>query len=226
MKQIVITGVSRGLGAALTAGLIERGHRVAGCARSAEAVQALQTRWGDEHSFATVDVADDRQVADWAADVHDRTGPPEVLINNAAITVENAPLWEISAEDFDRLMAVNVSGTANVIRHFVPAMVQRRQGVIVNLSSGWGRSVSAEVAPYCGSKWAIEGLTRALAEELPSGMAAVSLNPGIIDTDMLRTTFGAAAAHHIDPQRWTEKAIPYILKIGPADNGRPLSVPA
>jgi NAD(P)-dependent dehydrogenase (short-subunit alcohol dehydrogenase family) len=62
--------------------------------------------------------------------------------------------------------------------------------VIVNLSSGWGRSVSPEVAPYCATKWAIEGLTQAFAKELPEGLAAVALNPGVIDTDMLRLAFG------------------------------------
>jgi len=66
-----------------------------------------------------------------------------------------------------------VKGTANVIRYFVPDMVRRKSGVIVNFSSGWGRSTDAEVAPYCASKWAIEGLTQALSQELPSGMAAV-----------------------------------------------------
>jgi len=63
----------------------------------------------------------------------------------------------------------------------VPAMVRRGQGVIVNFSSGWGRSTDAGVAPYCATKWAIEGLTQALAQELPPGMAAVPLNPGIIN---------------------------------------------
>ena len=70
---------------------------------------------------------------------------------------------------------VNVGGVANVIRHFVPPMVSAGRGVIVNLSSGWGRSVAANVAPYCCTKWAIEGLTRALAEELPQGLAAIPL---------------------------------------------------
>jgi NAD(P)-dependent dehydrogenase (short-subunit alcohol dehydrogenase family) len=76
------------------------------------------------------------------------------------------------------VVSVNIVGVANVIRAFAPAMIERGSGVIVNLSSGWGRSVSPEVAPYCATKWAIEGMTKALAEELPKGMAAVPLNPG------------------------------------------------
>ena len=84
-----------------------------------------------------------------------------------------APLWQVPADEFSRLIDVNISGVYYVIRHFGPAMVARGRGVIVNFSSGWGRSVSPEVAPYYATKWAIEGLTRALAEELPKGMAAV-----------------------------------------------------
>jgi NAD(P)-dependent dehydrogenase (short-subunit alcohol dehydrogenase family) len=103
-------------------------------------------------------------------------------------------------------------------------MLARSEGVIVNLSSGWGRSTEAEVAPYCATKWAIEGLTQALAQELPRGMAAVPLNPGIIDTDMLRSCFGGAAASYESPEDWARRAAPFLLGLGPKDNGRPLSV--
>jgi NAD(P)-dependent dehydrogenase (short-subunit alcohol dehydrogenase family) len=102
--------------------------------------------------------------------------------------------------------------------------VARKRGVVVNFSSGWGRSVSAEVAPYCATKYAIEGLTKALAEELPAGMAAVPLNPGIIDTDMLRSCFGADASRYPSPAEWAESAVPFLLGLGPKDNGRSLSV--
>jgi NAD(P)-dependent dehydrogenase (short-subunit alcohol dehydrogenase family) len=112
-----------------------------------------------------------------------------------------------------------------VIRHVVPAMIARGSGVIVNLSSGWGRSTSPEVAPYCASKWAIEGLTRALAQELPRGLAAVPLNPGIIDTAMLRSCFGESASEHPGPEEWARAAIPFLLGLGPKDNGKPLTVP-
>jgi NAD(P)-dependent dehydrogenase (short-subunit alcohol dehydrogenase family) len=104
-------------------------------------------------------------------------------------------------------------------------MVKRRRGVIVNFSSGWGRSVSAQVAPYCASKWAIEGLTQALAEELPSGMCAVPLNPGVINTDMLRSCFGSGAAYYPEADEWAERAVPFLLGITEDHNGMPLTVP-
>ena len=104
-------------------------------------------------------------------------------------------------------------------------MDKRKSGVIVNFSSGWGRSADAEVAPYCATKWAIEGLTQSLSQELPSGMATVALNPGIINTEMLRSCFGGSATSYPSPAEWAGVAVPFLLKIGPTDNGRPLTVP-
>ena len=134
-------------------------------------------------------------------------------------------MWQVPAEEFDRLIDINIKGVANVIRHFLPAMTARKSGITINFSSAWGRSVSSEVAPYCASKWAIEGLTLALAEELPRGMAAIPLNPGVIDTDMLRSCFGAAAGSYPSPKKWSAKAVPFLLQLGPKDNGKPLTVP-
>jgi NAD(P)-dependent dehydrogenase (short-subunit alcohol dehydrogenase family) len=146
-------------------------------------------------------------------------------VNNAATINRNAPLWKVPAEEFSEVIEVNVKGTVTVIRSFLPAMIERGRGVVVNFSSWWGREVAAEVAPYCATKWAIEGLTRALAAELPKGMAAVPVIPGIIDTDMLRSCFGADAGNYPEPAVWAEKAVPFLLKLGPKDNGKPMEVP-
>ena len=121
-------------------------------------------------------------------------------------------------------MSVNVIGVANCIRHFVPAMAVRKKGIIVNFSSGWGRSTAAEVAPYCATKWAVEGLTQALAQELPRGMAAIPLNPGIINTEMLQSCFGSAAKSYPGPSEWSQGAVDFLLALGPKDNGKQLSV--
>ncbi len=126
--------------------------------------------------------------------------------------------------EFDRVIDVNIKGVVNVIRHFLPGMIARGTGVIANFSSGWGRSASAEVAPYCASKWAIEGLTRALAAELPHGLAAIPVNPGIVDTDMLRSCFGKSASAYPTAERWAQTAIPFLLSLGPSDNGKQLSI--
>jgi NAD(P)-dependent dehydrogenase (short-subunit alcohol dehydrogenase family) len=105
-------------------------------------------------------------------------------------------------------------------------MIARGKGVIINLSSGWGRSTSPHVAPYCASKFAVEGLTQALAQELPPGLAAIPLNPGIIDTDMLRQSWGGDASQYPTAKAWAERAVPFLLNFGRKENGRSLSVPS
>lgn len=224
-RRIVITGVSKGLGRAMSEGFIAAGHQVAGCARDSRAIAALRAAYGAPQRFDVVDVTDDAAVKAWAAALLKAFGPPDLLINNAAVVNRSAPLWLVPPTVFDHVIDTNIKGVANVIRHFLPAMVAAKSGVVVNFSSGWGRSTDAEVAPYCASKWAIEGLTQALAQELPKGMAAVPLNPGIIDTDMLRLSFGGAAGAYPSPEEWAARAVPFLLKLGARDNGRPLTVP-
>jgi len=223
-RRVLITGVTRGLGRAMVAEFIRLGHIVIGCGRSAKVIGELKTSFGAPHRFDAVDVADDAAVQAWALEVIESHGAPDLLLNNAAVINRNAALWKVPAAEFDAVVDVNIKGVANVIRHFMPAMLKAKRGIIVNFSSGWGRATDAEVAPYCATKWAIEGLSRALAQELPDGMAAVPLNPGIIDTEMLRGAFGDAAGSYPTAQQWVRQAVPFLLKIGRKDNGRPLTV--
>ena len=224
-RTILLTGCTRGLGRAMATFFIEQGATVIGCGRSGEMIDAMRREFGGAHDFDVVDVSDDAQVAHWAKAVLAANDVPDLLINNASVISPNASLWETSAEDFARVVDVNIKGVANVIRHFVPAMLQRGHGVIVNFSSGWGRSTSPEVAPYCASKWAVEGLTQAFAQELPKGMAAVALNPGIIDTEMLRSCFGSEAGNYPRAEEWVRDAGPFLLKLNASHNGRSLNVP-
>jgi NAD(P)-dependent dehydrogenase (short-subunit alcohol dehydrogenase family) len=207
-RRVLITGVSRGLGHAMAEEFARLGHVVIGCGRSRRPIAALQARLDVPHRFDNVDVADDAAVKAWAAEILKSHGAPDLLLNNAALMNRNAPLWKVPAQEFDAVIDVNIKGTANVLRHFVPSMVQAGRGIIVNFSSGWGRAVDAEVAPYCATKWAVEGLTRALAQELPAGLAAVPLNPGIIDTTMLRSCFGDGAGGYPGPEEWARQACP------------------
>jgi NAD(P)-dependent dehydrogenase (short-subunit alcohol dehydrogenase family) len=204
---------------------VRLGHTVHGCGRSRDSIEQLRRQVGPPHDFAAVDVASDEEVKTWASRLLSSHGPPELVLNNAGVINRNARLWEISAQEFSQVMDVNVKGIVNVVRYFLPQMIKHQRGVIVNFSSGWGRSTDAEVAPYCASKWAIEGLTQALAQELPSGLAAVALNPGIINTDMLRSCFGGSASGYPSPEEWAKIAVPFLLKLGPVDNRKPLTVP-
>ena len=185
----------------------------------------MRGEYSGDHRFDPVDVADDACVADWARKVRDTLGVPDLVVNNAALINSNAALWRVPPEEFQRIVDVNLVGTYHVIHHFVPAMIAAGRGVVANFSSGWGRSTAPEVGPYCATKWAIEGLTRSLAQELPPGLAAVSINPGIIRTAMLESCFGEGAAVYPDPCSWAERADPFLLGIGPEHNGQALTVP-
>lgn len=223
-KVIVITGATRGLGRALVSQFAMSGHTIAGCGRSRGHVAALRTEFPGQHLFEAVDVIDPAAVREWAESVLEKFGPPDLLVNNAALMNTPAPLWEVDSGEFSSVIDVNVKGVFHVCKAFLPAMVKRGSGVIVNLSSGWGRSTSPEVAPYCASKYAIEGLTLALSQELPPGLAAVPLNPGVIDTDMLRQAWAEGASAYPKADPWAKKAAPFLLALGPKDNGRSLSV--
>jgi NAD(P)-dependent dehydrogenase (short-subunit alcohol dehydrogenase family) len=148
MKTILITGVSRGLGRALTEEFIRLGHMVIGCGCSEMEIAQLQKQFPAPNDFSMVYVASDEQVAAWAKRVLPSHAAPDLLLNNAALINRNAPLWRVPAAEFSDVVHVKLKGMANVIRHFVPAMIKQGRGVIVNSSSGWGHSTDVEVAPY------------------------------------------------------------------------------
>ena len=117
-------------------------------------------------------------------------------------------------------------GVANVMRVFIPSMIDRKKGIIVNMSSEWGRSTSANVSACCASKWGLEGLTKSVAQELPSPLAAIPLNPGVIDTDLLRFYYGDSASEYPKPEAWAKVAAPFILNLSRESNGSSITVPA
>ena len=221
--MIVITGVTKGLGRALCEGFNELGHTVVGCGRSLNEIEKLNHLY-QAHQFDVVDLSNNQQVQTWAKKVIEKWGSPDFLVNNAAIINQPLPLWEISEEEFVKLTDININGVVRTIRGFLPAMIQQKKGIIVNFSSGWGRSTSPEVVPYCTSKWAIEGLSQGLAQEVPNGIGIIALNPGIINTEMLQTCWPDNASMFESPLQWSKKAIPFILKLTAKNNGQSLTV--
>lgn len=206
-------------------GFAADGWTISGCGTDAAALHSLENEIGSGHHLQGCDVTDPGAVEKFATAAIQRFGAPDLLINNAATINQSAPLWEVSAEDFSRVIDVNLKGVHLVIRAFLPGMIRRGKGVVVNFSSGWGRSTSPQVAPYCATKWGIEGLTAALAQELPAGLAAVALNPGIIDTRMLRSCFGDGASSHPVPEEWAKLAVPFVASLQTHHNGMALTVP-
>src|SRR5215510_16264379 len=142
-KLVLLTGVTRGLGRAMADEFIREGHTVLGCGRSEKEIEALRKTHREPHEFYSVDVSLNEAVKSWASLMLTRHGAPDLLLNNAALINKNALLWEVSAEEFSDVIDVNIKGVVNVIRHFVPPMIERGSGVIVNFSSGLGRATDA-----------------------------------------------------------------------------------
>lgn len=239
-RTILITGVSKGLGNALALELAKRGHTVIGCSRAQDKLNSLQLELAsttpaspstepnssssNRHLLINADVTSNSSIEQLVRIVMEEKGVPDIIVNNAGTINQNNRIWEVPEEEFNTVIDTNVKGLANVLRHFIPLMLPNKKGIIVNMSSGWGRSGAALVAPYCASKWAVEGLTKSVAKELPEGMAIVALNPGVINTDMLVSCFGNSAELYQTPESWALKAATMILNLTAADNGASLTV--
>ena len=224
-KLIIITGVTRGLGRALSDQYLKMGHTVIGCGRNAEIIKKMSAKYPTNTDFQALDVSDYESVIFWANRIIKSFGSPDFLLNNAGIMNDNRNLWEVSKRNFSEVVDTNIKGIFNTVKGYVPEMINQKRGIIVNFSSGWGRTTSPKVAPYCTSKWAVEGLTKSLAQELPQGLSAVALSPGVIDTDMLRLCWGNSASAHEKPETWAQRVAPYILKISLKDNGASITTP-
>lgn len=233
-KLVVITGVTKGIGLALAGEFTRNGWRVAGCGRSVKTVQELQNKYGPEHLFSVVDIKDNASVSNWAKEVASKMGIPFILINNAALINHPKVLWEVSSDEFSDVMDTNVLGTVNMLRHFIPLMLPKKQGIIVNVSSGWGMNGKTtfspdcqgwgSFSPYCASKFAIEGLTQSLSQELPQGLIAVTLAPGTSNTAMLNKALPEEADQYPTAEERAKIIVPYILNIKPGDSGKHLSL--
>ena len=188
-KTVLITGASRGIGAACAIYFAKNGFDVAigykenDAAASCVAEKVLA--YGRRAFLAKADVADPVAVSAMAKMVSKEFGSIGVLVNNAAISTKQAVFTDISYEEWNHLFAVNVGGMFNTIQAFLPRMIHEKSGSIVNISSIWGISGASCEVHYSASKADVIGATKALAQELaPSGIRVNCVAPGVIDTDM------------------------------------------
>lgn len=212
-QPVVVSGVTKGLGRALIRRFAALGHPVAGCGRDAGALAELASELGGGHRLDRVDVTDADQVDAWADRVQRELGAPGLVIANAGTINAPAPLWEVPPAEFDAVIRVNVGGVYAMARAFLPRIADG--GTLVNFSSGWGRNPRAMLATYTASKFAVEGLTRALAQEaaqLRPGVRVVALDPGGgINTDMLATCLPDEHDQYPTPDEWAGTAADYLL---------------
>lgn len=193
---VVVTGASRGIGAAVAVAAAAKGARVGVIARSAGDLDAVLARLGGRGAAAVADVSDASGLAGALTTLEDQLGPVDVLVANAGIGAYG-PFADVAPEEIERLVQVNVLGTIYAIRAALPGMIARRRGHIVTIGSIAGRIGSPFEALYSATKFAGVGLTEALAVEVePYGVGVSIVNPGPVETN-----FGEARGHPYDRER-------------------------
>ncbi|WP_313166156.1 oxidoreductase [Massilia oculi] len=182
-KLFFITGVSSGFGRALAQAAIATGHRVAGTVRGAEQAAAFAALDPARAHPQLLDVTDSAAIEAVVARVERELGPIDVLVNNAGYGHEGV-LEESPLDEMRRQFEVNVFGAVAVIKAVLPGMRRRRQGHIVNITSMGGTITMPGISYYCGSKFALEGVSDTLSKELaPFGIAVTAVAPGSFRTD-------------------------------------------
>ncbi len=183
-RTALVTGAGHGFGRAIAVAFAERGAQVFACDVNAGPLEETRTELGGAGDVAVVDVTDREKVRAWAASALERTGRIDILVNNAGGVLGQVgrALEEISADDWNAIVAVNLSGAFWCSQAVAPAMKKAAWGRIVNISSGAGLSVSLTgIQAYASSKAGQIGLTRQLAHELgPFGITVNNVAPGFV----------------------------------------------
>lgn len=182
-KTLLITGVSSGFGRALAGEALAAGHKVVGTVRSAQAKHDFEALSANAAFGRVLDVTDFDAVGGIAAEIEATVGPVDVLVNNAGYghegIMEESPLSEMRRQ-FD----VNVFGAVAMMKAVLPFMRERRRGHILNITSMGGYITMPGITYYCGSKFALEGISEALGKEVkPFGIAVTAVAPGSFRTD-------------------------------------------
>ncbi|CAI2049127.1 oxidoreductase [Serratia marcescens] len=182
-KTILITGVSSGFGQALAREALAVGHRVVGTVRNSEALQAFGALDTQRAFGYLLDVTDVERIDEVVGEIESAVGPIDVLVNNAGYghegILEESPLAELRRQ-FD----VNVFGAVAMIKAVLPGMRQRRRGHIINITSMGSFITLPGISYYCGSKFALEGISETLSKELaPFNLHVTAVAPGSFRTD-------------------------------------------
>jgi NAD(P)-dependent dehydrogenase (short-subunit alcohol dehydrogenase family) len=182
-KRFLITGVSSGFGRAFAEAALEKGHRVVGTVRNDEAAAMFENLAPGRAAAVHLDVADIETIEPAVAGIERSIGPIDVLINNAGYGHEGT-LEESPIDEMRRQFEVNVFGAVGMMKAVLPFMRERRSGHIINITSMGGFVTMPGIAYYCGSKFALEGMSEVLAKEVKDfGIAVTAVAPGSFRTD-------------------------------------------
>lgn len=182
----LVTGASRGIGAAIAASLAAAGATVVGTATSDSGAEQISGTLGTSGRGAVLDVSSDDSVQALISDIQANEGPPTIVVNNAGITKDNLVL-RMKAEEWDSVLSTNLSGVFRVCKATIRGMMKARGGRIINISSVIGLMGNPGQANYAAAKAGIIGFSKSLAREVGSRNITVNVvAPGFIDTDMTR----------------------------------------
>ncbi len=187
-KKVLITGGSQGIGRGIVTTCLEHGASVYYIGNKAgdayDEYTAIARKHGQDIVFRQGDVSDEQAVAQVVQEILDASGGIDVLVNNAGITRDGL-IFRMSIEDWNRVLAVNLTGAFNVSKPVAQSMIKRRAGSIINISSIVGVIGNAGQSNYCASKAGLIGFTKGLAREVAGrGVRVNALAPGFVDTAM------------------------------------------
>jgi NAD(P)-dependent dehydrogenase (short-subunit alcohol dehydrogenase family) len=192
-KAALITGSSRGIGKGIAKAYLREGARVFLCARGEEALRATAAELGSigpEIGYYSADVGDPHDAGELIEKAIARFSDLSILVNNASILGKRAQLVDVNTEMWDDVLRINTSSLFYVTRPLIPALIERGEGSIINVSSSVGRRGKPNWGPYAVSKFGVEGFTQVLAEELrPHAIRVNSVNPGGTRTAMRRDAY-------------------------------------
>ena len=182
----LVTGASRGIGAAIAESLALAGATVIGTATSDKGAEQITEALGSAGRGAVLDIASDESVQALISDIQANEGPPTIVVNNAGITRDNL-LVRMKADEWDLVLSTNLSGVFRVCKATLRGMLKARGGRIINIASVIGLTGNAGQANYAAAKAGIIGFSKSLAREVGSRNITVNvIAPGFINTDMTR----------------------------------------
>jgi NAD(P)-dependent dehydrogenase (short-subunit alcohol dehydrogenase family) len=221
-KTIIVTGSGRGIGKYIAKRLGKEGANIVVTGRNEVDIEKVCNEINDDGGraiFIKGDVTREENVKDVINKTIQKFGKIDVLVNNAGIGLRKL-LWETRVEEFEEIMDVNVKGVFLYMKIIIPKM---KEGLIINISSGAGKTGIPTLSAYCASKFAVIGLTEAAAGEVGTNIKIVSLCPGSVNTGMFKRMFPGEKAD-LEPEEVAEKVADICIHPGKYRSGESIEI--